>query len=146
MPYSISEFMFNYQESGQIQNLLQGEIIQSHHKIHEDLQKSGAASLCVELVESLIHDEADTDGRNNAERDCQQQGHSGFSKDDGDDIRPEHTHDALREVDDEIRAKDNDDAERCQRIDCAGFKASQKKLEKSTQIASPHLMTFAAQV
>ncbi len=61
MPYSISEFMFNYQESGQIQNLLQGEIIQSHHKIHEDLQKSGAASLCVELVESLIHDEDDPD-------------------------------------------------------------------------------------
>lgn len=61
MPYTISEFMFNYHESSQIQSLLQGQIIQSHYKIHEDLQKSGSASLCVELVESLIHDETDQD-------------------------------------------------------------------------------------
>jgi len=61
MPYSISEFMFNYHDSSQIQSLLQGQIIQSHHKIHEDLNKSGTASLCVELVESLIHDESEND-------------------------------------------------------------------------------------
>ncbi len=57
MPYTISEFMFNYNETSQIQSLLSGQILQTHYKIHEDLQKSGAASLCVELIENLIHDE-----------------------------------------------------------------------------------------
>ncbi len=61
LPYTISEFMFNYNESSQIQSLLQGQIIQNHYKIHEDLQKNGAASLCVELVESIIHDENELD-------------------------------------------------------------------------------------
>jgi len=61
MPYTISEFMFNYKENNQIQSLLQGQIIQNHYKIHEDLQKSGTASLCVELIENLIHDENDYD-------------------------------------------------------------------------------------
>jgi DNA repair protein RecO (recombination protein O) len=61
MPYTISDFMFNYHENSQIQSLLQGQIVQNHYKIHEDLQKSGAASLCVELIQNLIHDENDVD-------------------------------------------------------------------------------------
>lgn len=59
MPYVISDFMFNYNETNQIQSLLQGQIVQNHYKIHEDLEKSGVASLCVELIENLIHDESD---------------------------------------------------------------------------------------
>lgn len=61
MPYTISDFMFNYHENSQIQSLLQGQIVQNHYKVHEDLQKSGAASLCVELIQNLIHDENDVD-------------------------------------------------------------------------------------
>jgi DNA repair protein RecO (recombination protein O) len=61
MPYTISDFMFNYHENSQIQSLLQGQIVQNHYKIHEDLQKSGAASLCVELIQNLIHDENEID-------------------------------------------------------------------------------------
>lgn len=61
MPYTISDFMFNYHENSQMQSLLQGQIVQNHYKVHEDLQKSGAASLCVELIQNLIHDENDID-------------------------------------------------------------------------------------
>ncbi len=65
MPFAISEFQFNLKESSSLQSLLNGQIIVTNHRLHDDLSKYAIASLWTELLgmslegesdEALIHD------------------------------------------------------------------------------------------
>ena len=65
MPFAISEFQYNLKESSSLQLLLNGQIIVSNHKLHDDLSKYAIASLWTELLilslegerdENLIHE------------------------------------------------------------------------------------------
>lgn len=59
LPYNESSFMFDYKDDSNLQILHQGQMIQSNHGIHDNLEKSSIAALLVELSELLLKNETE---------------------------------------------------------------------------------------
>ena len=61
MPFAISEFQFNLKETSTLQSLLNGQILVTNHKLHDDLNKYAIASLWTELLTMSLEGESDED-------------------------------------------------------------------------------------